>query len=91
MEGLTHPAAASARRFLEALPPDRASAYEGYFSSTALRGGNMGYRCLENLRRFRSGDRLDDIDALGLAWVIRSIEAQLAAAKPAPEQEKTDA
>lgn len=76
----THPASASARRFLEALPRERAKAYEDYFSSTALRGGAMGYRCLDSLRQFLAGDRLDDIDALGLAWVIRSVESQLAAA-----------
>lgn len=75
----THPASASARRFLDALPPERAKAYEDYFTATALRNGNMGVRCLDSLRRFRAGDRLDDVDALGLAWVIRSVEAQLAA------------
>lgn len=83
MEGLTHPAADSARRYLAALPAAKLEAYEGHFRATALRtsADGMGYRLLSDLQQHRAGGVIPDLDALGLAWVIRSIEQQLAAAQ----------
>ena len=67
---------------------DKVSSYEQGFATCAIEGNRLGEICGETLRRLLAREHVSDRYLLGLAWAIRSMEADDRVA-PLPKPDNT--